>query len=329
MRTMQAMGIRSNAEGRRGLPIRWSLAAIAIVIALVSGAGAAVYAAATSSVGAGPGGCFDPKDFQATPNDGNVDSPQIQAAIDAAVNAGGGTVCLGSGHWTLTRAAPSAYDRFAALSAHGAHVTIAGTGPGTVLDLAGNQRGAATSVIQLDPGAKDITIERLTIDTSAATNTDEQTHAIAIGSGVCAASNGTCSKPVTDITVRDVGFAHPPSPASGRTGDCIRLLGNTPSTAVRRVTIMGSSFTSCARSGIGVQRNVFSLAVLGNHFGEAIGDTPFDSEPTGGEGDDGLRLIGNSFADAKVTFSASITSYRHATITGNTFAGRGMNLYRT
>jgi parallel beta helix pectate lyase-like protein len=95
------------------------------------------------------------------------------------------------------------------------------------------------------------------------------------------------------------------------------------------VTIAGGSFTSCARSGIAVQRNVFSLAVLGNHFGEQIGDTAFDGEATGADFDDGLRLEGNSFADSTVNFSASLTSYRHATITGNTFSGRGISLYRT
>src|SRR3954447_11490859 len=95
MRTMQATGIRSNAEGRHRALIRWSVAATALVIALIAGAGVAVYAAATSSVGTGPGGCFDPRDFHAVPDDGSVDGPQIQAAIDAAVNAGGGTVCLG------------------------------------------------------------------------------------------------------------------------------------------------------------------------------------------------------------------------------------------
>jgi hypothetical protein len=262
------------------------------------------------------------------PNDGIDDRAPIQAAIDAAVDAGGGTVCLPSGRWTLTRAPAGSYDRFAALSTHGAHVDITGTGPGTVLEMVGDQGAATTSVISLDPGAHDITIERLTIDTSGMTNTDEQTHAIAIGSGVCATSNGTCSMPVADVTMRDVRFEHP-TVAGSRKGDCIRLFGNTASTRVERVTIVGSSFTSCARSGIAVQRNVFSLAVLGNHFGEKIGDTAFDSEPTGGEGDDGLRLIGNSFADTKVTFSASITSYHHATITGNTFVGRGINLYRT
>jgi hypothetical protein len=300
-----------------------------LVSALIAAVGFAVHAAATQAVGKGVAGCFDPTDFGAVANDGVVDRAAIQAAIDAAVDAGRGTVCLDSGRWTVNRAPAGSYDRFAALSTHGAHVTITGTGPGTVIALVGDQGAGTTSVISLDPGANDIAIERLTLDTSAATNTDEQTHAIAIGSGVCVDGNGTCSMPVADVTVRDVRFEHPQAAAGTRKGDCVRLLGNTASTPVERVTIMGSSFTSCARSGIAVQRNVFSLAVLGNHFGEKINDTAFDSEPTGGEGDDGLRLIGNSFADSQVTFSASITSYRHATITGNTFAGRGMNLYRT
>jgi len=69
---------------------------------------------------------------------------------------------------------------------HAAHLAITGTGPETGIELVGDQRAGTTEVISLDPGASDISIERLTIDTSAATNTDEQTHAIEIGSGVCA-----------------------------------------------------------------------------------------------------------------------------------------------
>ncbi|MEV4319068.1 right-handed parallel beta-helix repeat-containing protein [Actinocrispum sp. NPDC049592] len=305
---------------------RRALLAAAMITTLTAGAGVVVHADAPPKAGAGPSGCFDPAAFGAVPDDGADDRVPIQAAIDAATTAGGGTVCLGSGRWRVTRAPVGSFDRFAALSTHGAHLTFTGTGPGTVLELVGDQQAGAVAVLSLDPGASDITVAQLKIDTSATTNTDEQTHAIAIGSGVCAGA--TCSLPVADITVRDVVFAHPATPGF-RKGDCIRLLGNTPATAVRRVTISGGSFTSCARSGIGVQRNVFSLAVLGNHFGEQIGDTAFDGEATGGDWDDGLRLEGNSFADSTVTFSASLTSYRHATITGNTFSGRGLSLYRT
>jgi hypothetical protein len=314
----------------RGRLTRRSLLLTALVATFIVGAGFAVNAAEISTVGAGVGGCFNPVDYGAVANDGVSDRVPIQAAIDAATGAGGGTVCLNSGRWTVDRAPSGSYDRFAALSTHGAHLTVSGTGPGTVIELPGDQGAAQTSVISLDPGASDITIQGLAIDTSAATNTDEQTHAIEIGSGICSASNGTCSMPIADITVRDVRFLHPASTvANVRKGDCIRLLGNDAATQVKRVTIIGSSFISCARSGIAVQRNVSSLAVLGNHFGEQIGDTPFDSEATGGDWDDGLRLEGNSFANAPATFSATITTYRHATITGNTFADRGLFLYRT
>lgn len=307
---------------------RRALLVTAAIVTLSVGTAVVVSAAAVPKAGSGAGGCFDPVAFGAVPDDGVDDRVPVQAAIDAASAAGGGTVCLGSGRWRVSRAPVGSYDRFAALSTHGAHVTVSGTGPGTVLELVGDQQAGAVAVLSLDPGASDIAVQRLTIDTSAATNTDEQTHAIAIGSGVCTTANGTCSMPVTDVTVRDVVFAHPPTPGA-RKGDCIRVLGGTPATAVKRVTISGGSFVSCARSGIGVQRNVFSLAVLGNHFGEQIGDTPFDGEATGGDWDDGLRLEGNSFADSTVNFSASLTSYRHATITGNTFGGKGLSLYRT
>ena len=60
----------------------------------------------------------------------------------------------------------------------------------------------------------------------------------------------------------------------------------------------------------------------------SIGDTAFDAEPTGGDWADGLRLEGNSFADSRVTSSVALSTYRHATITGNTFSGKGLALYR-
>jgi hypothetical protein len=301
-------------------------AGAALLAVLLAGSGAT--ASLSLSQGTGPGGCYDPVAFGAIPDDGIFDRVPIQAAMDAATSAGGGTVCLGSGRWTLNKAPAGSFNRFAALSTHAARLTIAGTGPGTVLELVGDQGLSDTYVLSFDPGAGDVTVERLTIDTSAATNTDEQTHAIEIGSGVCSDAIGTCSKPVTDVTVRDVRFVHPPTPGM-RKGDCIRLLGNTEATRVLRATIIGSSFINCARSGIGVQRNVNSLAVLGNHFDGVIGDTAFDGEATGGGWDDGLRLIGNSFANGPTTFSVALTSYRHATITGNTFSGRGLGMHRT
>jgi hypothetical protein len=300
-----------------------------LAVALIAGGGVAVQAASTPTAGSGAGGCFDPEDFGAIPDDGVSDRVAIQAAMDAATSAGGGTVCLSAGHWTLDRAPIGSYDRFAALSTHAPHLGFTGNGPATELDLVGDQGGSDVAAISLDPGAADVTIERLTIDMSQTTNTSEQTHAIEVGSGICSTANGTCSQPVTDITLRDVRLLNPPATDGHRKGDCLRLLGNTPATAVKRVTVTGASFINCARSGIGVQRNVFSLAVLGSHFGQTIGDTPFDAEPTGGDFADDLRLVGNSFADAPVNQDVAISTYRHVTITGNTFFGKGLDLYRT
>jgi polygalacturonase len=48
---------------------------------------------------------------------GDDDRVLIQAAIDAAVAASGGTVCLAVGGWTLDRTSVRSYNRFAALLA--------------------------------------------------------------------------------------------------------------------------------------------------------------------------------------------------------------------
>ena len=116
-------------------------------------------------------------------------------------------------------------------------------------------------VIWVNPGAHDITIRDLTIDTSAATNTDEQFHAIEIGNGV---GTGT----IQDVRIEHVRFNHPG--ANGwHKGDCIHLVGNTPQSAVHRVMIIGATFMSCARSNITIQKNVFDLIIQEDQFTES------------------------------------------------------------
>jgi hypothetical protein len=277
----------------------------------------------------GPRGCFDPADFGAVPDDGIDDRVPAQQALDAA-SAAGGRVCFGHGRWRLSRAPAGSYNRIAALATHGAHVEIQGAGPGTVLEMVGDQGGAATWVISIDPGARDITIRDLTIDTSAATNTDEQFHAIEIGNGV-----GTGL--VEDVRIENVRFEHPSPAEGGRKGDCLRLVGNTPQSAVRRVTVIGGTFTRCARSGIAIQRNVFDLVIQGNQFTQAS-DQDIDSEPSGGVNDlnGSISIIGNVFRDdvsiAQGDFAVTVGGIggpmARVVVSGNIFEGRGINFYR-
>ncbi|HEX6736992.1 MAG TPA: right-handed parallel beta-helix repeat-containing protein [Vicinamibacteria bacterium] len=299
------------------------------LLALTAAAATAPAAQAMAPPPPGPRGCYDPADFGAIPNDGIDDRVPAQRALDAAAAAGGGRVCFGHGRWRLTRAPAGSYNRFAALATHGAHIEIQGAGPGTVLEVVGDQGAAATWVISIDPGARDIAIRDLTIDTSAATNTDEQFHAIEIGNGV---GTGT----VEDVSLDHVRFNHP-SVDGARKGDCLRLVGNTPESAVRRVTVIGGTFTACARSGIAIQRNVFDLTIQGNQFTQAS-DQDIDSEPSGGVNDlnGSISIIGNTFRDdvsvAQGDFAVTIGGIggpmARVIVSGNIFEGRGINFYR-
>jgi hypothetical protein len=258
-----------------------------------------------------------------------ADGPDAREAFMralAAIPAAGGTLCIPPGRFTLTRAPAGSYNRFAALSTHAEHVVIAGAGPETVLVVTGDQGFGSTNVISVDPGARGVHIRDLTIDTSGMYNTDEQTHAIAIGTSIGAIG------PVTDVLVERVRFIHPPPADGRRKGDCIRLLGNTPALEVRNVRIVGSTFTSCARSSIAMQRNVNALKIIGNYFASPSADQQIDGEATGGEWDEDLAIIGNTFDDVPSNqgdFAVALTSQRKAHIVANTFRGRGLFLYRT
>jgi hypothetical protein len=299
-----------------------------LFLPLLAVALAALGSRQADAAGPNAAGCFDPADFGAQPG-GSDARPGAQAAIDAAVAAGGGRVCFGVGRWRLSRAPVGSYNRFAALSTHGAHLEITGAGPGTVLEIAGDQGAGTMWIIALDPGARDITIRDLTIDSSLASNTDEQTHAIEVGSGL---GSGF----VEDVRVERVRFVHPPTPDGTRKGDCLRLVGATPESSVRRVTVMGSTFTSCARSGIAIQRNVFDLVIEGNQFTEA-GDQDIDSEPTGSGLNGGVAIVGNVFhdnvavgqGDFAVTIGGISEPMGRVTLANNVFDGRGVNFYRT
>jgi hypothetical protein len=283
-----------------------------------------------ASFAQGSKGCYDPADYGAKPNNGISYQAEAQKALDDA-SAAGGRVCFGAGVWTLARAPAGSYNDLAALSTHGQHVEISGEGSSTVLSVGGDQHAASTFVISIDPGASDIRLRDFVIDTSGMTNTDEQTHAIEIGSAVCKIASGTCSMPIVDVSVERVRFVHPKLPGF-RKGDCVRLLGENEATQVLRVKIIDNAFINCARSDVGIQRNVNSLTIMGNHFASPDADQHIDGEPTGGQGDQRIDIIGNTFDSPTTTqgdFAVALTSYKGAVISGNIFNGRGLSLYRS
>jgi hypothetical protein len=280
----------------------------------------------------GPRGCFDPADYGAVPDDGDDDRPGAQRAIDdAAVN--GGDVCFGPGTWDLTRSPPGTYNRVAALSWHAPRVNLRGAGVyATTLKVSGDQGRAAMFVVSVDPGSSGSSISDFTIDTTEMTNTDEQTHAIAIGTGVCSTTNGTCSMPVADTTVQRVRFNHPVR-AGERKGDCVAVLGNLVTTPTINTKLLDLDFRACARSGIASQRGVQGLIVSRCYFdGDNIGATMFDGEATGGGWDKGLSISENIFVRTVAggdVYALTMTSQTHYSIAHNLFLGRGLLAYRT
>eukprot|EP00127_Corallochytrium_limacisporum_P003512 Clim_evm140s149 gene=Clim_evmTU140s149 len=72
------------------------------------------------------GPVFNVDDYGAVPNDGGYDGPAIQAAIDAAVNAGGGVVMFSAGEYTVSQTT----DPNEAIWIRGSNVVLRGQGMG-------------------------------------------------------------------------------------------------------------------------------------------------------------------------------------------------------
>ena len=195
----------------------------------------------------------------------------IQAALDAAGDRG--MVQLGCGRWLVSRAPERPATGSPRSTLHGRHVTLAGSGPCTVLAATGDAGKGDWYVVDVHD-AEDVTIRDLTIDTSGLTNTEEQTHAIQV------------IGPVDGVRIERVTFDHPrrdqgprrrlPPPARQRA----RKL-------VQHVSVVDATFAVCARSAIGVQRGVFGLQVVGSRFLDIL-KTPIDYEPTSAGGNGAL-----------------------------------------
>lgn len=139
-------------------------------------------------------GIFNVFDFGATPDDLTDDSAAIQAAIDAAYAAGGGTVYIPAGTFIMSgdKANPSE----GCIEVR-SNVTLTGAGAGnTVLKLADNYNERINGMIRtpVDESASNVTISNLTIDGNRANNTGHQAGII---TGVKANDEGLVHENIT------------------------------------------------------------------------------------------------------------------------------------
>lgn len=187
-------------------------------------------------------GCTDVDAHGAIPGDGLDDAPAIQDAIDACAAAGGGTVTVPAGVYTLARHGGWAY--FTLVLADGVHLR-GESRSGSILQLAPNSVASLTLIHTV--GAVDAALTDLTLDGNrAAQSPSEHRHGLTSNGSTrlrierVTAQNFTGDglylyNGTTDVTVRDVR-----SSDNDRNG--ITIAPSVPGVQVRGVSISGSQF---------------------------------------------------------------------------------------
>jgi hypothetical protein len=309
----------------------WNLLGLTVLsVALVCGGPVREHAAhaqtATPEATSPAPACLNPVDYGAIPDDGQDDRVPTQQAINDAIAAGGGEICWPMGQFDYTRAPSGGPNRLASLDLSGAkNVRLRGAGPGTVLRMLGDGGQGTWYLMNVRNGSEGIWIGDLSLDSTGAFNTEEQTHLIQIG--------GAGTLGVTGVQIERVRFFHP-ALAGRQAGDCIRLVGEV-ARPVRQIGIHGNWFQFCDRSGIGVQRASYEVTVTGNLFAHVI-DQAIDFEPTGTGSVGDYTITGNVFttgADAQGPFEVTIVGIGGADLAfrvvfaHNVLKGRGLQLF--
>jgi Ca2+-binding RTX toxin-like protein len=145
---------------------------------------------------------FDVRDFGATADDATDDSAAIQAAIDAAFAAGGGTVYVPTGTFLVSG---DTTNPSAGCVEVRTNVTLTGDGMGhSVLKLADNFNERINGIVRtpVDESATNVVISNLTIDGNRANNTGHQAGII---TGVKANDEGRVHENITisGVEVKD------------------------------------------------------------------------------------------------------------------------------
>lgn len=216
----------------------------------------------------------------------------LQAAIDAAIAAGGAKICIPAGYdipynrsptsghtWGLRIPSTNTYEisfcgEGATLRASRATGTsqfegirVLGTGPVRFHGITFSQRGMGTSV--------------------------EQQHMVQLGDG--------SSYGARDVLFQNCRFVN------GVGGDGIRLIGSgtTDTSLVQDVMIAACRFDACDRSGVSVQRGVRRVTITGCNF-SGSGDQEIDFEPTG-SGTLGEFVISNNVITSTNASALAVT----------------------
>jgi Pectate lyase superfamily protein/Right handed beta helix region len=207
----------------------------------------------------------DVKAFGALGDGVTDDRVAIQAAIDDARASDRAGVFFPAGTYRVSRASGPG-ERWSLDLVDVSDFTVAGEGPASVVKLVDtSERTSDWHVFILRGQARRVLFTDLVIDGNRAglTEPDEQSHGIEVEAG-------TEDLVISRCIARDCF------------GDGVRLLG-TPEANVRRVRIDGCLFHANKRSGLGVQRALEEILVVGCQFEATVSDQSIDFEPSGAD----------------------------------------------
>jgi hypothetical protein len=242
----------------------------------------------------------------ATPNDGLDDRAAIQAALDTQHCA-----YLPAGIYDIDTpgVVPPGRRIYSMLTV--ASASLYGDGEVTRLRFRGDASGQDWRGVQLTGAGS--SLHDAALDTSAITNTDEQTHAVLVYGAA-----GT-----SDDSIYRTAINHP-ARAGEHGGDCIQIVGYAGSEATNPHVY--ANHLVCDRSGVAIHSGAVGLAIEDNDM--CAGDQAIDGEGSGGSGNwliarNNLRLG----AAPQGTSMIGLQLTNNVRITDNQLNGQGVAMY--